>query len=302
LIQQLNHDFSVPLPTGQVWTKVINKNQLDSFTRLFSMNQKNKLKIAEIVGLCFGDGSLTFHKSSRKLRFQLRGDASEDRSHYDNYIIPLFNKHIAQPLMGKDVCTVESKKSHFSYGFAIYSDIVGNYLHQFGVPIGRKGELPIPEWIKCNDKYLASFIRGLLDTDGSVFCQKNYTAKDKSLHRQIWLKISTTSLKLAEDIQEGLRKLGILSYLRSTKPNRKHWKTSYHIEVVHGKNVDIWFKIIGSNSPKHITKYQVWQKFGFCPPYTTLKQRRKFLSGEFNPKSFYDAGVPEIFEPLALRP
>ena len=56
-------------------------------------------KTAEIVGLCFGDGSLTRRKSGKnkdKLRFQMRGHIIEDRYHYDNYIKPLFDKVIGK--------------------------------------------------------------------------------------------------------------------------------------------------------------------------------------------------------------
>ena len=45
-------------------------------------------KTAELVGLSFGDGSLTRRKDSDVLRFQLRGDVSEDRDHYFSHIIP----------------------------------------------------------------------------------------------------------------------------------------------------------------------------------------------------------------------
>lgn len=46
---------------------------------------KNKI-IAEVVGLSFGDGSLTRTKKGQ-LRFQLRGDVNGDRDHYEKFII-----------------------------------------------------------------------------------------------------------------------------------------------------------------------------------------------------------------------
>ena len=58
------------------------------------MKVKRNEVTAELVGLSFGDGGLTPRKGTRKMRFQLKGHLVEDREHYDNYILPLFNKEI----------------------------------------------------------------------------------------------------------------------------------------------------------------------------------------------------------------
>src|SRR3989344_2256456 len=210
-------------------------------------------KTAELVGLSFGDGSLTRRKDSDVLRFQLRGDVSEDRDHYFSHIIPLFNEQISKPLLNKDVPTVTSKPPYASFGIAIQNNIVGELLSQLGIPIGRKEELNIPSWIKGDRNYLISFIRGLFDI------------------------------------------IGIKNYIKIQR--KKIEKDAYHIEVSGGINVEKWFQIIGSNNSKHVTKFLVWKKFGFCPPYTNLKQRQSFLSGELIPDLFY-AGMGERSNPL----
>jgi len=51
--------------------------------------------------------------------------------------------------------------------------------------------------------------------------------------------------------------------------------------------VNKWFDMISSKNPKHLTKYQVWKEFGFCPPHTTLDQRKQILKKEISPYSFY---------------
>lgn len=248
-------------------------------------------ELAEIVGLSFGDGSLTIRKEYGTLRFQLRGNTTEDRDHYDEYIIPIFNRNVCIPLANKKVPTVESRKTNKSYGIAIQNEKIGEFLNKCGIPIGIKNELRIPEWIKLNDKYLVSFLRGLLDTDGSVFCKRNYSLRIIKMHTQIKIRIATTSKLLATDVKEALDSLGILCFFHSqarTKPCR----TAYFVEVSGGINVDKWFEMIGSKNPKHITKYQTWKKFGFCPPFTDLKQRKDILSGRLDPYSLY-AGLAE---------
>ena len=58
--------------------------------------------------------------------------------------------------------------------------------------------------------------------------------------------------------------------------------------VLRGSNqVDMWMDKIWSSNPVNMTKYLVWKRFGFCPPRTTLHQRKRILSGELNPHIVY---------------
>ena len=52
---------------------------------------KRNENTAELVGLSFGDGGLTYRKNTNRMRFQLCGSLKDDKDHYDKYIIPLFN-------------------------------------------------------------------------------------------------------------------------------------------------------------------------------------------------------------------
>lgn len=59
---------------------------------------KRNENTAELVGLSFGDGGLTYRSNSNRVRFQLRGHLIEDKDHYDSHIIPLFNKEVMLPI------------------------------------------------------------------------------------------------------------------------------------------------------------------------------------------------------------
>ncbi|MDP1729533.1 MAG: hypothetical protein Q8L27_05010 [archaeon] len=122
---------------------------------------------AELVGLSFGDGGLTYRKGKNSKRFQLRGSLMEDKEHYDSYIIPLFNNEIMQPLFHRDVGVVFNKRAGF-YGISTESTKIEEPLNWLGIPTGVKNELFIPDWIKSNEKYVRRFLRGFLDTDGCV--------------------------------------------------------------------------------------------------------------------------------------
>ncbi|MBI2652527.1 hypothetical protein HYX00_03605 [Candidatus Woesearchaeota archaeon] len=126
-------------------------------------------KTAEIVGLCFGDGSLTRRHSGKnkgRLRFQMRGSITEDREHYDNYVKPLFDE-----VINKIPITVYNGKKPY-YGVSTESSIICDYLVSLGVPVGVKRELKVPEWIFENKYFIKGFLRGFLILMDVFFAKK----------------------------------------------------------------------------------------------------------------------------------
>jgi len=231
---------------------------------------------AELVGLSFGDGSFIPRKDKRTRRFQLRGDRTEDRDHYEQRIIPLFNKIVMSPLFKREVSTVEDKKNN-SYGIALESSKIEKKLSYLGIPLGEKEELIVPRWIKNNKQYTLKFLRGLFDTDGSVYCEKNYSLKNPIKYTKIKTSITNTSKELIREVNRLLNALKIKHLLKKNSSKESNKKDEYKIVVDGGINVKQWFKVIGSKNPKHITKFKIWCKYGFLPPKTTLKQRKEML-------------------------
>ena len=99
-----------------------------------------------------------------------------------------------------------------------------------------------------------------------------------------------------KEIQKLVKDLGIKSLIRKrkAKQNKDGYfrQDSYAVSICGGIQVNKWFEYMGSNNSKHITKYQVWKKFGFCPPFTNLETRKKMLKNELSPY-LYLAGVSE---------
>ena len=110
--------------------------------------------------------------------------------------------------------------------------------------------------------------------------------------------MTTTSKALGTSLMEALDVLEIKHYMKVQGLTQTTRKVAYNVEVSGGINVRKWFSVIGSNNPKHITKHQVWDQFGFCPPYTKVAQRKKYLSRELNPNLFYNARVPETLDSI----
>ena len=250
------------------------------------MKVKKNRNTAELVGLSCGDGGLTYRSGSKRVKFQLRGHLIEDRDHYDNYIIPLFNKEIMYPLFSRDVGIVFNKRINF-YGLSVESVNIEKPLNYLGIPSGVKEELSIPRWIRDNKRYLLNFLRGFFDTDGSIFCQRNYSIRDNILHTQIRIQLACVSKDLMKEIYEILKEWGFKCLYQKYVPLNKNWKTSYVVKICGGIQVNKWMKEIGSKNPKHLTKYSIWKTFGFCPPYTSLELRKKILKKEISPYSCY---------------
>ena len=250
---------------------------------------KHSEELAEFAGLAFGDGSLTYRKGTNKLRFQLRGDAKSDREHYLTFVIPLCNK-LLNPILGRNVALVEDRKKN-SFGVSIESAKIKAFFDFVGVPIGVKRELYTPGWIKEKREYSKAFVRGLFDTDGTISYLKNNTAKT-NLHIVDYVSIVSTSKNLIEETSYILEDIGLKHYIKSFK-SAGNVRRAYLV-AIYRPHVKEFMAAIGSHNAKHLTKFEIGQKFGFCPPYTTLEQRKQILKGFVDPLLLYnsvDAGV-----------
>ena len=67
---------------------------------------------------------------------------------------------------------------------------------------------------------------------------------------------------------------------------------------VSGKNMLYkWVHIIGFSNTNHLTKYEIFQKFGFVPPHISYKERLEIINGMINPWSYYK----EKYDPGGIR-
>ena len=68
----------------------------------------------------------------------------------------------------------------------------------------------------------------------------------------------------------------LLPHLNS--PHNRDRDVWIHIAHAITKDLKKWFELIGFSNSKHNTKVEIWKKFGYCPPYTKLEERKKILS------------------------
>ena len=87
-----------------------------------------------------------------------------------------------------------------------------------------------------------------------------------------------------------LKKIGINSSYQLNKLHVSSEGKSSCVSTIFisGKsNLHKWFSIVGPKNEIHTIKYEIWKKFGFCPPKISLDERKLIINEKINPKMFY---------------
>tara|TARA_Y100000034_G_C6563395_1_gene243886 strand:- start:213 stop:509 length:297 start_codon:yes stop_codon:yes gene_type:complete len=72
---------------------------------------------------------------------------------------------------------------------------------------------------------------------------------------------------------------------KSMRRNKIH--TRYTIELAGKKKLSQFLELINFGNPRHLTKIEIYKKFGFYPPRLKYKERLDILEGKIDPHSFY---------------
>lgn len=189
-------------------------------------------ELAEFVGVLIGDGFIGSYGKTTKM-IQITGHKINDKEYYLNYLIPLINR-----LFKTKVHFYEQKNC---LRITIYSKIIFDELkNSLHFPVGKKGEIGIPEClIRSNESKLA-LIRGLFDTDGSIHLQRN---------RYPIIAITTTSEPLANQVQTILNELDFGAYICKSKG--KGLKDAFRVTIFGRQKVLKWNQLIGSSNSYH---------------------------------------------------
>ncbi len=115
-----------------------------------------------------------------------------------------------------------------------------------GLPLGNKiqQQIDIPGWIKQKREFYIACIRGLVDTDGSIFTHR-YRVNDKIYG---YKKMAFTSRPpvLIKSVCEGFKLLGLKSRIA---------QSGRDVRIDSVSELKKYFQIINSHNPKHIKRY-----------------------------------------------
>lgn len=245
-------------------------------------------EICEFLGWHMGDGCISIN--GRYSEYALTGDITEEYPFYKSVIVPsfnqLFSKHLKEPV------GIRRYKSTGVCGIYLFDKKFVKLLQKkFKLLHGKKLHMRIPPVVQT-DFEKKCFLRGLFDTDGSVyFCKSSGNPRKNSLycyiHHKPKIKIGTISRTFMFQVFDMLVSLGFSPRWCKPYKHKKNEHTMYSLVLDTITDTKKWFEQIGFRNQKHLTKVSVWMKYGFCPPYTTLKQRLKILNGNLDPLTFY---------------
>ena len=199
---------------------------------------------AEFYGILAGDGCVYNDLSG----FCISGNSILDKNYIEIYVSNLIYK------LFKIKPRIYYSKTQKSIRGIVYSKQIAEFLVNFGFPRGykKKGKLVVPQsWFK-KQKLLTRFIRGLNDTDGSVYPQKN---------SKIVLDMSITQKSLLES---SIKAFNILNFKINNTTNR--------IYLCGHSPVSNFFSRFGSSNFRNIIKYKTYLQKGQVP--TTIQTER----------------------------
>lgn len=224
------------------------KIELGSITKI---NLNKNEDIAELTCIFLGDGGMYLHKHLKKLELKVTLNRVDEQPYVD-YVNKLFHNqfqcylHVHPRKIGK---TVDLRTGQ---------SVIIDFFKSKGLLFGNKVEnqVRVPNWIKNDRKYLKKGVKGLFDTDGSIWVN----SQSKSLH----LGFRNASLPLASDFKEMCELLKI-------KPQQK-------IGVVHKINKRNG-KIYSGYQVKISSKYHVKSFLEKINPEKWKDQNRRTYIG-----------------------
>ena len=226
--------------------------------------------LAEECGIHYGDGYMKIRKDKWGTHYEyFFASHTQDDINYREYVKNLMKKlydlkPTADRSYGNDASLTFSCKELINFKLSI------------GMLLSPKIDLTVPRWIKENKEFLRNFLRGLFDTDGCL----SFKSKNGNPHNYPVIHLKLSDKNLIEEIQESLESFSLNSclvkYFQLDKRTNKVY-LGYGLDISGHENLQTFLMEIKFNNRKHITKYLVYEKLGYCPPNTTLKERESIL-------------------------
>lgn len=195
---------------------------------------KKSQDLAELVGIILGDGGI----SARQLTITLH---RYDDKEYGLFVIKLIKK-----LFGVTPAVYKNTNGLANNIVVSRTELINYCVKNLGLKIGNKvkQQVDIPKWIKNNKKFRIACVRGLVDTDGSIYNHR-YSVRGK---KYSYKKISFTSLskRLARSVYGILKENGLNPGAYRNKDVRLESRD----------DVNMYFKVFNSHNPKHLNRYQ----------------------------------------------
>src|SRR5439155_24515162 len=183
---------------------------------------------SEILGIMFGDGSLS--RSERSVQIVITGNKVDDEKYLLGHVRGLFLKAFDLEL------TSRYRHGENTMDPYRHSKKVASVLHSWGMPFGLKKLEDLRPKI---DVIPSAFIRGVFDTDGSVYRKYGPYAQ---------IQFKTVSKNLMSFIRDKLTKLGL--HPTRIRPD----ETKHRFLHCRQKEVETFFRLVKPSNPKHLER------------------------------------------------
>ncbi len=214
--------------------------------------EKTEDNFLELYGALVGDGCIVrFKRKDRShveaYRIFITGNAKTDLEYVKQHLSCLFSKyginayiHLRKPTNSHNINSVDLVVNNKEFALLLMN---------LGFPVGKKGNITLPEWLmKLPKEKKTNVVRGLFDTDGCM------SARKSEQYRRPFMLISSKSIPLLRQLKEIIRELGLPAYV-----------SGFNVGVNGIENTKKWFSTIGSKNPRNILRYQEWIRTGRLP-------------------------------------
>ncbi len=217
----------------KAWKRWWDREGKDSEHTLITKAHKISLpeegeKLSEFVGIMMGDGGVSNYHISITL------DAKTDVSYgsfVQKLIFDLFNVQAKEYF----------RKKERAINIVVHRKLLVEFCVSIGLKQGNKLKqgLDIPMWILNNKRYTVACIRGLFDTDGSIFMH-TYISKGRQ-YSYPKMSFSSASPSLTRRVCDVLLDLGL---------NARITRNKREVRIEKKSDIKKYFTLIGSSNPK----------------------------------------------------
>ncbi len=189
--------------------------------------------LAEFIGIMLGDGCL-----SSQFQVGIAFNSETDRA-YGGYLQRLFQK-----LFGISA-TIQQRCETHGWTVVASSRALVEHLQVLGLVQGNKvaNQVDAPQWIWTRPIYQQACLRGLMDTDGSVYRYAHRVYGYRYHH--VGLCFTNHSRPLLLSAERLLKNCGF-------RPRAG----GYHVSLNRQEEIRRYFRLVGSRNPKHVERFQ----------------------------------------------
>ena len=210
-------------------------------------------EIAEFIGILIGDGHIGDGG------FSIAGHSINDKEYLLGHVTDLIEK-----LFGIAPKIIFKKDQQTMY-LRLRSVMILDYLEKIGLKKGPKNDIKIPSWIYDNEVYMKQFLRGMVDTDGSLAIKKRY----KKVPYYPVISIVSKNKDFIFIIADWLKKRDF--YLWVGMEKKKEHRIGYNDTIISRvqlsgySNFNRWQEMRGFSNPRHIAKFNLVGRVGVSP-------------------------------------